>query len=387
MNPDLDDDWIALSEPDLGEVESEVVQAVLCAPRLSEGPFAERFESAFAEWAGRGHAVAVVSGTLGALLALRALRIGPGDEVIVSAYGWHQLAHAVAWAGATPVCAEINYWTGCMNPARAALQINPRTRAIMAGNTNGHPAEWHALRQLANAHGVTLIEDSTEAVGSRYAGRRVGSFGDLAVFDFSQPSALCAGEGGMVVTDDAGLASELRMLRRRDMRDRHSISAGSRVPLQAAMSELTAALGLAQLARIEQILTRRKQVESWYLEQMRTFEGIKPPYLGQDVDEVHWMLYVVHLGARFTASGRRQIIDDLAADHIETAAYCLPLHQQFHYQQLGMARGQLPLTERIGDRSLALPLHAGLDEDQVRFIVKTLKDASVNVGAGAAIYL
>lgn len=387
MKPEPNEDWIALSEPDIGEVESEVVQAVLRAPRLSEGPFAERFEAAFADWTGRGHGVAVASGTLGALLALRALKIGPGDEVIVSAYSWHQLAHAVVWAGATPVCAEINYWTGCMNPVRAAQQITPRTKAIMAGNTNGHPAEWHALRELATAHGAMLIEDSTEAIGSRYAGRKAGSFGDVAVFDFSQPGALCAGEGGMVVTDDAELAAELRMLRRRDLRDRASISAGSRVPLQAAMSELTAALGLAQLVRIEQILTRRKQVEAWYLEQMQSFEGIKPPYLGQDVDEVHWMLYVVHLGARFSASGRRQIIDDLAADHIEAAAYCLPLHQQFHYQQLGMARGQLPLTERIGDRSLALPLHAGMQEDQVRFIVKTLKDASVNVGAGAAIYL
>ncbi|WP_449369921.1 DegT/DnrJ/EryC1/StrS family aminotransferase [Thiomonas sp.] len=387
MNPERDEDWIALSEPDIDEVESEVVRAALRAPRLSEGPFAERFEAAFAEWAGRAHAVSVASGMLGALLALRALGIGPGDEVIVSAYGWHQIAHAVAWVGATPVCAEINYWTGCMNPARAAQRIGPRTRAIMAGNVNGHPAEWQALRELADATGVALIEDSTEAIGSRYAGRRTGSFGDLAVFDFSQPSALCVGEGGMVLTDDADMAAELRMLRRRDRGDRQSISAGSRVPLQAAMSELAAALGLAQLARIDDILARRKQVESWYLEQMRTFEGIKPPYLGQDVDEVHWMLYVVHLGARFTASGRRQIIDDLAADHIEAAAYCLPLHQQFHYQQLGMARGQLALTERIGDRSLALPLHAGLDEDQVRFIVKTLKDASVNVGAGAAIYL
>lgn len=387
MSAEQDNDWIALSEPDIGEVESEVVQTALRATRLSEGAFAERFEATFADWLGRRHAVAVASGTLGALLALRALRIGPGDEVIVSAYGWHQIAHAVTWAGATAVCAEINYWTGCLNPARVALQITPRTRAVIASNTNGHPAEWNELRELAATHGLVLIEDSTEAIGSRYSGRRVGSFGDVAVFDFSQPSALCAGEGAMVVTDDDGLASELRMLRRRDMRDRSSISAGSRVPLQTGIGELTAALGLAQLARIDQILSSRKQVESWYLEQMRTFEGIKPPYLGQNVDEVHWMLYVVHLGARFTASARRQIIDDLGADHIETAAFCLPLHQQFHYQQLGMARGQLPLTERIADRSLALPLHAGLDADQVRFIVKTLKDASVNVGAGAAIYL
>lgn len=387
MNPTPDDDWIALSEPDIGEVENEVVQAALRAPHVGDGPFVMRFESAFAEWVGRGHAVATASGALGALLALRALRIGAGDEVIVPAYGWHQLAHAVSWAGATPVCADIDYWTGCLSASRAASQITPRTKAILAGNTNGHPAQWHALRELADRHGVALIEDSTEAIGSRYAGKRVGSFGDVAVFDFSQPGAIYAAEGGMVLTDDAQLAAELRLLRRRSVRDRHSISAGSRAPLHAAMGELSAALGLAQLARIDQILARRKQVEAWYLQEMRTFEGIKPPYLGQDVDEVHWMLYVVHLGARFTASGRRQIIEDLATERIEASVYCQPLHQQFHYQQFGMARGQLPLTERIADRSLALPLHSGLDEDQVRFIVKTLKDSSVNVGAGAAIYL
>lgn len=387
MSLESAEDWITLFEPDFGEIESEVLQVALTAAHFNEGLFAERFEAAFADWTGRSHAVAVASGTLGALLALRAMEVKPGDEIIVSAYGWRQLAHAVVWAGATPVCAEINYWTGCMNPARAALQINSKTRAILVGNTNGHPAEWQAFRDLANSHKLTLIEDSTEAIGSRYAGQRVGSFGDLAVFDFSQACPLYVGEGGMVVTDDSRLAAEVRMLRRRDMSDRNSVSAGSRVPLQASMSELAAALGLAQLARIDQILARRKQVESWYLEQMRTFEGIKPPYLGENVDDVYWMLYVVHLGARFTASGRRQIIDDLASDHIETAAYCSPLHQQFHYQQLGMARGQLPLTERIGDRSIALPLHSGLAENQVRFIVKTLKDASVNVGAGAAIYL
>ena len=387
MSADRDADWIALSAPDFGEVETEIVQAALRSGRLSDGEFAARFEAAFASWLGRRHAVAVASGTLGALLLLRALRIGAGDEVVVPAFAWHQIAHAVSWAGATPVCADIDYWTGCLSAERAARVVGPRTRAIVAGNVNGHPAQWNALRDLAAAHGLALIEDSTEAIGSRYAGRVVGSFGDAAVFDFSPPGPLCAGDGGMIVTDDDDLASELRLLRRRELRDRSSISAGSRVPLQAPMGELAAALGLAQLARIDSILARRKRVEGWYLEQMRTFEGIKPPYLGADVDEVHWMLYVVHLGARFTASARRQIIDDLAADRIEAAAYCQPLHQQFHYQQLGMARGQLPLTERIADRALALPLHAGLDADQVRFVVKTLKDASVNVGAGAAIYL
>jgi dTDP-4-amino-4,6-dideoxygalactose transaminase len=269
---------------------------------------------------------------------------------------------------------------------RAAAQITPATKAIIAGNVNGHPAAWNALRALADAHGVKLIEDSTEALGSRYCGRLVGSFGDASVFDFSQPSALCCGEGGMVVTDDAALAAELRYLRSRSIADRRSVSVGSRVPLQSTMSEPTAALGAGQLARIDSILARRKTVEGWYLEQMQTFEGIKPPYLAPEVDEVHWMLFLVHLGKRFTVSACEQIIEDLATELIESVLYCRPLHQEFHYTQRGYGRGQFPLVERIADRALALPFHGHLEAEHVKFIVKTLKDPSLNVGAGAAIY-
>jgi dTDP-4-amino-4,6-dideoxygalactose transaminase len=284
------------------------------------------------------------------------------------------------------VFSEIDYWSGCLDPARAAVHITPRTRAIIAGNVNGHPAAWQAWRTLADTHGLALIEDSTEAIGSRYQGRRVGSFGDLAVFDFAQPSPLCSGEGGMLVTDDAALAFELRYLRARSDDDRRSISVGSRVPLQAGISELTAALGAAQLARIDDILARRKAVEAQYAAQMSSFEGIKPPYIAPGVDEVHWMLYVVHLGKRFTASACAEVIEDLATESIEAVMYSRPLHQQFHYTQLGWRRGQFPLTERIADRAVALPLHGHLLPDHVKFIVQTLKDSSVNVGAGAAIY-
>ena len=128
-------------------------------------------------------------------------------------------------------------------------------------------------------------------------------------------------------------------------------------------------------------------LQAQYLEQMLSFEGIKPPYVAPDVDEVHWMLYLVHLGKRFTASACAQIVDDLATELIEVVPYCQPLHQQFHYAQQGWKRGQFPLTERIADRALVLPLHGHLEPDHVKFIVKTLKDSSINVGAGAAIYL
>ena len=382
---------IALCENAIGDRGLTLVEAVLASGRWGDGPMLESFEQGFARWVGRKYAVAVGSGTLGTWIALRAMGIGPGDEVVCASHTWHQVAQAITLAGATPVFADINYWTGCLSPEKAALKITPATRAILAGNTNGHPAAWKPLRELADAHGLKLIEDSTESLGSRYLGQTVGTFGDVSVFDFSMPSALCTGEGGMLLTDDESLAIELRYLRQRRLSDRASVSIGSRVPLQAGMSELTAALGLAQLSDLDERLLQRKQVEAWYHAEMQSFEGVKPPYLAEDVDEVHWMLYVVHLGKRFGASARTQMIDDMKSCGVETAAYSHPLHQQFFYMNasatVGRQRGVLPDTDRIGDRALALPLHTGLDADQVRHIVKTLKDTATNVGAGAAIYL
>jgi len=385
-------DVISLFEPECGDREIELVCAVLQSAHWGDGPMLASFEQAFAGWVGRKHAVAVGSGTLGTWIALRALGIGPGDEVICSSHAWHQVAQAITLTGATPVFADINYWTGSLSPEKAALKITPHTRAILAGNTNGHPADWEPLRALARAHELTLIEDSSEALGSRYKGQSVGSFGDVAVFDFSAPSALCTGEGGMLVTDDDTLVHELRYLRQRRVADRNSVSVGSRVPLQAGMSELTAALGLAQLAGLDERLAERKQVVAWYHEHMQSFEGVKPPYISEDVDEVHWMLYVVHLGKRFSGSARAQMIDDLLSCGIEAVAYSHPLHQQFFYMNSGDAIGRqrgglLRDTDRISDRALALPLHTQLDETQVTYIVKTLKDTATNVGAGAAIYL
>lgn len=387
----MDVETIALCESSISDQGLSLVEAVLESGRWGDGPMLESFEQGFARWVGRRYAVAVGSGTLGTWITLRAMGIGPGDEVVCASHTWHQVAQAITLAGATPVFADINYWSGCLSAEKAALKITPATRAILAGNTNGYPAAWKALRALADAHGLKLIEDSTEALGSRYLGQSVGSFGDVSVFDFSMPSALCTGEGGMLLTDDEALAIELRYLRQRRLSDRASVSIGSRVPLQAGMSELTAALGLAQLSDLDERLLQRKRVEAWYHAEMQSFEGVKPPYLAEDVDEVHWMLYVVHLGKRFTASARAQMIEDMKSCGIETAAYSHPLHQQFFYMNAagatGRQRGVLPDADRIGDRALALPLHTGLDAEQVKYIVKTLKDTATNVGAGAAIYL
>jgi len=378
---------IPLSDPDITMAEIDAVTAVLKAPRLSNGPAVAEFETEFAAYVGRKHAVAVSSGTLGMMLCLRAYDIGPGHEVIVSPYSWHQIAQAVALSGAAPVFADIDYWSGTLSPDKVEAKISAQTKAIVAGNTNGHPASWNALRALAERHAVLLIEDSTEAIGSRYQGKRVGGFGDCAIFDFSQPGALVCGEGGIVVTDDAQIASTLRYHRARRLDERFSVSITTRLPYQAAMSDISATLALAQLRRIDAILAQRKQIELYYFDYVKSFEGIKDPYIAPEVDEVHWFLYLVHLGTRFTRSSRDAIIDDLHVELVEAAAYCQPQHLQRFYLDRGHRKGECPVTEKVADRILALPFHGHLTEEQIGFIVQTAKDASVNVGAGSAIYL
>lgn len=382
----MDSDWIALSVADVAEREQQLVAHALQSGRLSNGPMVEAFEAVFADFHERKFAVAVSGGMSACLLALRALGIGPGDEVIASAYSWHHLAHAIVHVGATPILADIDYWSGSLSPTKAAEKITPRTRAILVSNCNGHPAAWREFRELARTHQIALIEDSSEAIASRYHNDLVGSFGDVSIFDLSQPLGISCGEGGMVLTDDAQIATELRYLRSHSLADRRSVSVGSRVPLHACMSEVAAAIGIAQMERIYDILARRKQVETWYHEIMQTFEGIKPPYVADGVTEVHWMLYVVHLGKRFTASARAKLVEDLDDEAVEVAPFCRPLYQQFHYASYGYGKGQLTNTERISDRSLALPFHCFMSEDEVRFVVSTLKDAATNVGAGIPIY-
>src|SRR5208337_1832747 len=215
--------WISLSDPDITSAELKAVRSVMESPQLSGGPVVEEFEAAFARYTGRSHAVGVASGGMAMLLTLKAYGIGPGDEVIASSYSWRETAQAIALTGAMPVFADIDYWAGTLSPEKAEKQFTDKTRAIIAANSNGHPAPWSEFEALAAQREVLLIEDSTEAIGSTYKGRIVGNFGDCSIFDFSEPCALSCGEGGMVVTDNGEIASMLRRLRGRRQEERSSV--------------------------------------------------------------------------------------------------------------------------------------------------------------------
>ena len=382
----MSDDLIQLSDPDITQAELKMVETALCSPRLSQGILVEAFEQAFCARIGRQYGVAVSGSTLALWLCLQAWDIKAGDEVITTGHSWHQIARAISLCGATPVFADIDYWSGNLQAEKAAAKITDKTKCILAGNTNGHPADWQSLRALADLHGLHLIEDSTEAIGSRYRGKQVGNFGDCAIFDFSQPSTLCSGEGAMIITDDLEFARRLRYLRDRTPEQRFSVSISSYLPINARISELTAALGIAQLKRLDEIIAKRHQVTQWYEEQIKSFEGIKPPYLAPEVENVNWFLYTVHLGTRFSLSSCRAIIDDMQTAGVEAELYSHPLYLERYYIDRGWQKKSCFVNEKVADRAIALPFHTHLTESHIKFIVKTAKDASLNIGAGAAIY-
>ncbi len=332
------------------------------------------FEARVASRLERRHAAAIASASDGLERVLRAYEIGPGDEVLTSAYSWHEIARAVWRVGATPVFSDIDYWSGTLNPAKAAARIGPATRAILVGNTNGHPADWAAFQELRLRHGLLLIEDSTEALGSTYAGRPVGGFGDASLLDFRARGPVACGRGALILTDDEGLAETL---------SRHAKAASP----GDSMSASTAALLDAQWGRLDATLAARACVATLYGRHIRSFEGIKDPYTGPRVTAHHAFTFLVHLGARFSRQARDAIVDDLREGGIEARPYAVPLYRDPACRQRGFSGAGCGLTDKIADRGIVLPFHAGLAEADIALIVESLKDASINVGAGSAIYL
>lgn len=378
---------IPLSDPDMSQAELDAVGEVLQSSQVTTGEAVEAFEEAFARYLGRKYAIAVSSATMGLMLALDAYGIGRGAEVITSPHSFREITHAIALRGAFPIFADIDYWAGTLVPEKAERKISEKTRAIVASNINGHPAPWTEFREIADRHKLILIEDSSEAIGSTYKSALVGTFGDCSIFDFSQPGPLVCGQGGMVVTDDIDVAMTIRRYRAHRLEERASVVVGGAPAYNGGMNNICAALGLAQLQRLELILERRKRAEFWYYDYVKSFEGIKDPFVGPDVTEVHWFLYAVHLGTRFSRSSRDAIVEDLKKEEVEAAPYSVPLHLQPYYFNLGYRKSDFLVTEKVADRAVVLPFHAHLTEDQIAFIVGSMKDASINIGAGAEITL
>jgi perosamine synthetase len=362
---------IPLSQPDITAAEIEEVVAVLRSTRLSLGPKMEEFEASVSDYVGQPFGIAVSSGTAGLHLCIRALGIGPGDEVIVPSFTFIAAANAIRYEGATPVFVDIDPLSLNLDPARVEEAITPRTRAIIAVHTFGVPAEMDTLLDIAERHDLRIIEDACEAIGAEYDGRRVGTFGDAAVFAFYPNKQITTGEGGMVVTRDPHLATAIRAMRNQGRYDSDHWHQHSVLGWNYRLSEINCALGCAQMRRLDHILSIRKTVARTYDEALCNVEGIEPPPLQLSRRQISWFVYVVRLAPRFSQQDRDAIARNLINQGIGCGRYFAPIHTQPAYN-LPIAH-PLPVTEAVSSHTLALPFFNLLDEKNILQIAELLE--------------
>ena len=370
---------IPLARPDVTEADIRAVADVLRSGRLGLGPVAPAFERALATCAGTVHAVAVNSGTSALHLIVRGLGIGPGDEVITTPFSFVASTNCILFEGATPVFVDIEPATLCIDPERVQVAITPRTKAILAVDVFGHPADWDALEAIGREHRVLLIEDSAEALGSALDGKPCGGFGAAGVFGFYSNKQITTGEGGAVVTDDADLAEACRSMANQGRGDGGWFQ-HVRLGYNYRMDEMSAALGLSQLRRLEDLIAARARVASWYEEALSSIREIEVPRVKPNV-RMSWFVYVVRLADRFSLADRDRILGTLRNRGIGCGDYFQPIHlQPFLRERLGTWPGRYPVTESVGERTIALPFFPRMTVDQVRHVVESLSDAL----AGAA---
>jgi perosamine synthetase len=365
------DELIPLAKPVLGEAEEQAVIEVLRSGQLSLGPKLGEFERLFAERLGVPHASAVSSGTAGLHLALRAVGVGPGDEVITSPFSFVASANAIIYCGATPVFADIDPVTLNLDPAAAEAAITPRTKAILPVHIFGYPADMPAFEQIAQKHGLALVEDACEALGAKHAdGPGVGGRGNPAVFGFYANKQMTTGEGGMVTLGGPALKERIDSERNQGRAPDMGWLDHDRLGFNYRLSDIACALGIAQLGRLEEMLAARARVAGLYHEALAGVEGLELPCPDAGGDVRGWFVFVVQLPA---VVGRDETVRRLGATGIQSKPYLPAIHlMSFYRERFGTRAGTYPVCEGVAERSLALPFFPEMTAVQVERIVNAI---------------
>ena len=366
-------DEIALSAPWLGEREEELVLAVLRSGRLSLGPALDRFELALAERVASPHVAAVSSGTAGLHLAVRLAGLGPGDEVITTPFSFVASANCILYEGATPIFADVDPQTLNLDPEAVEAALTERTKGILAVDIFGYPAELHELARIAEEHGLALIEDACQALGAEYRGRPLGSFGHPTVFAFYPNKQVTTGEGGAVsvgVEEDWEL---LKSLSNQGRTDSGEWLTHGHLGFNYRLDDVSAALGLAQLEKLDAILELRAEVAARYGELVEPLEGVEVP-LPDDADHLRsWFVYVVRLADELD---RNAVMARLAEEGIASKPYLPSIHLQPYWRErFGTGEGMYPVSENASRHSLALPFHTRLTAGEQERVVDALAAA------------
>jgi perosamine synthetase len=379
---------IPLSRPDISEMEIEMVVDILRSGRLALGPMAERFEKLLAARAGCRHGVAVSSGTSGLHLIMRALGIGPGDEVITTPFSFIASSNCILYVGAKPVFVDICPRTLNMDPELIEKAITRRTKAILAVETFGNPAHMDAYASIAARHEIPLIEDCCEALATTMGGRPCGSFGRVGVFGFYPNKQITTGEGGMIVTDDQRLADLCLSMRNQGRAvgpDRAVADKGhnprnvgawlrhERLGYNYRMPEINAALGVAQMRRMDEILLKRRQVADAYIKRLMANPNLILPTIGPET-LMSWFVFVVRLATGYTAAERDNVIAGMRNHDVGAADYFPCIHlQPFYREEFGFEPGMFPIAESVSQRTIAVPFYNSLSQREVEIVCSTLE--------------
>jgi perosamine synthetase len=364
---------IPLSAPYIGEREEELVLETLRSGRLSLGPMIDRFERALAERVEAPYVAAVSSGTAGLHLTVRLANLGTGDEVITTPFSFVASANCLLYECAVPVFADIDPRTLNLDPAAVEDAITAHTKAILAVHIFGYPSELVALEEIADRHGLALIEDGCEALGARYRGRPVGSHGHPTTFAFYPNKQMTTGEGGAVAVAGEKEWSLLKSLSNQGRSDSGEWLTHGHLGYNYRLDDLSAALGLAQVERLDEILELRSEVAGRYAELLDSVEGVEPP-LPDDPDHVRsWFVYVVLLEGGLD---RDRVIARLAESGVATKPYLPSIHLQPYWRErFGTREGMFPIAESASARALALPFYTGLELRDQQRVVEALADA------------
>ncbi len=367
-------DPIPLARPDVGQREQELVGEVLRSGRLSLGPMLERFEQDFARWLGAEGAVAVSSGTAALHLAVRAQGWGAGDEVVTSPLSFVASANCMLYEGATPVFCDIDPHTLNISTQAAAAACGERTAGLLPVHIFGYPADLEGLEQLAAERGLGIVEDACEALGAiDAAGVLIGARGNPAAFGFYANKQLVTGEGGMLTTGDADTVAQARSERNQGRGSDMDWLSHDRLGFNYRMSDVTAALGVAQVERLAGLLAERARVAGLYAERLGAIEGLVLPCADRGAERRSWFVYVVQLP---DAVDRDAVIGRLAQAGIASKAYLPVIHlQPFYRERFGYRGGEFPVAEAVAARSLALPFFTAMGESEVERVAEGLEIA------------
>lgn len=360
---------ITMAQPSIGPRERELVEQVLASDTLALGPFAATFEARVAEMAGRRYGIACSSGTAGLHMVIRALAIGDGDEVITTPFSFVASANCILYERARPVFVDIEEDRLGLDPDLVEAAAGPRTVAVLPVHVFGRPCRISELASIADRHGWHLVEDACEALGMTVDTQRVGSFGAASVFAFYPNKQITTGEGGVVATDDARLAEDFRSLRNQGRDTDGTWLRHVRLGYNYRMDELSAALGVAQLERLQELRSARAQVANRYASAFDGHQLIRLPDVAPG-EVVDWFVFVVRLHPDLD---RERVIEDLSREGVPSRPYFQPLHLQPLYRELlGHGPGDFPVTERVAATTLALPWSSRLVAHEVDHVAASL---------------